>query len=66
MYTNNSVVVARRRGWGKKGVLIGDRRRSDFGWWAHGPIYRFCTLVIHMWTNVTPIKFNEKKFMFVL
>lgn len=33
------------QGWGERGVLIeGDRRRSDFGWWA---IYRSCNIQTH-------------------
>lgn len=37
VHTNSSVVVAKgQEWWVKRGLMHGDRRRFDFGWWAHG------------------------------
>lgn len=47
--TNCSVVVARGKGVGGKGGLIyGDGRISDFEWWAHSAVYRFCDRNSHL------------------
>ena len=44
--TDNSVAAAREKGMGggtvkgKRGQTYSDRRRSDFGGWAHNAIYK--------------------------
>lgn len=32
---------------GKGGQIYGDQRRLDFGWWAHGAIYRWRILELY-------------------
>ena len=32
---------------GKRGQIYGDRRGSDFGWWALNAVYRSCIIEVH-------------------
>ena len=41
---------------GKKGQIYGNRRRPDFGWWAHNPIYRWCVIKLYTWNLHNVIK----------